>query len=114
METSVFFRVLHSVSDIDNLRSDDKSWQFWFWEFSVFFKSVFHSAMSVDVSSVCSFNKGTCDVSGLWSEPPRLNLEETAISSTCVRKGCLAPTFVRAKQMKYVAIRTHKCPEIKA
>jgi hypothetical protein len=29
-------------------------------------------------------------------------------------KGCLAPTFVRAKQVKYVAIRTHKCPEIKA
>jgi hypothetical protein len=28
--------------------------------------------------------------------------------------GCLAPTFVRAKQVKYVAIRTHKCPEIKA
>jgi hypothetical protein len=31
-----------------------------------------------------------------------------------VSKGCLAPTFVRAKQVKYVAIRTHKCPEIKA
>jgi hypothetical protein len=29
-------------------------------------------------------------------------------------KDCLAPTFVRAKQVKYVAIRTHKCPEIKA
>jgi hypothetical protein len=29
-------------------------------------------------------------------------------------KGCLAPTFVRAKQVKYVAIRTHKYPEIKA
>jgi hypothetical protein len=29
-------------------------------------------------------------------------------------KGCLAPTFVRARQVKYVAIRTHKCPEIKA
>ena len=29
-------------------------------------------------------------------------------------KGCLAPTFVRAKQVKYVVIRTHKCPEIKA
>jgi hypothetical protein len=28
-------------------------------------------------------------------------------------KGCLAPTFVRAKQVKYAAIRTHKCPEIK-
>jgi hypothetical protein len=25
MEASVFFRVVHSVSDIDNLRSDDKS-----------------------------------------------------------------------------------------
>jgi hypothetical protein len=35
--------------------------------------------------------------------------------AVCVlRKGCLAPTFVRAKQVKYVAIRTHKCPEIKA
>jgi hypothetical protein len=33
----------------------------------------------------------------------------------CVlRKGCLAPTFVCAKQVKYFAIRTHKCPEIKA
>jgi hypothetical protein len=29
-------------------------------------------------------------------------------------KDCLASTFVRAKQVKYVAIRTHKCPEIKA
>ena len=29
-------------------------------------------------------------------------------------KDSLAPTFVRAKQVKYVAIRTHKCPEIKA
>jgi hypothetical protein len=29
-------------------------------------------------------------------------------------KGCLAPTIVRAKQLKYVAIQTHKCPEIKA
>jgi hypothetical protein len=29
-------------------------------------------------------------------------------------KGCLASTFVRTKQVKYVAIRTHKCPEIKA
>jgi hypothetical protein len=29
-------------------------------------------------------------------------------------KDCLAPTFVCAKQVKYVAIRTHKCPEIKA
>jgi hypothetical protein len=29
-------------------------------------------------------------------------------------KDCLATTFVRAKQVKYVAIRTHKCPEIKA
>jgi hypothetical protein len=29
-------------------------------------------------------------------------------------KGCLAPTFVRAKQVKYVVIRTHKCSEIKS
>jgi hypothetical protein len=29
-------------------------------------------------------------------------------------KYCLAPTFVRAKQVKYVGIRTHKCSEIKA
>jgi hypothetical protein len=29
-------------------------------------------------------------------------------------KDCLTPTFVRAKQVKYAAIRTHKCPEIKA
>ena len=29
-------------------------------------------------------------------------------------KGCLTPTFVRARQVKYVVIRTHKCPEIKA
>ena len=28
-------------------------------------------------------------------------------------KDCLASTFVRAKQVKYVAIRIHKCPEIK-
>ncbi len=34
--------------------------------------------------------------------------------AVCVlSKGCLAPTFVRAKQVKYIAIRTYKCPEIK-
>ena len=44
-----------------------------------------HSAMSVNVSSICSFNKGTCDVSWFMIRTRRLNLEETTISSTCVR-----------------------------
>jgi hypothetical protein len=83
MEASVFFRVVHSFSDIDNLRSDDTCmlhlshfecvWQFWYWSFLSFLKVCFpqnmHSAMSIDMSSVCLFSKGTCDVSGLWSEP---------------------------------------------
>jgi hypothetical protein len=100
----VFFRVVHSVSDIENLRIDDTSilyhrscyktytsrrncgfcpsvasFTFWrrsavliLWSFLSFLKVCFpqniHSAMSVDVSSVCSFKKGTCDVSGLTAE----------------------------------------------
>jgi hypothetical protein len=42
----------------------------------VCFPQNMHSAISVDVSSVCSFNKGTCDVSGLWSEPADSTLKK--------------------------------------
>jgi hypothetical protein len=35
-----------------------------------------HSAISVDLSSVCSFNKGTCDVSGLLSAPTDSTLKK--------------------------------------
>jgi hypothetical protein len=44
-----------------------------------------------------------------------VNVNQSVQVVVCaLSKGCLAPTFVRAKQVKYFSIRTHKCPEIKA
>jgi hypothetical protein len=91
-----------------------------FVEFSVFFKSLFSTEYAQCTVCRCVIElfvqQGTCDVSGLWSEPADSTLKKNAISSTCVhliarhvvQHTCIiTPKIINIRNRMYYSKKTH-------
>jgi hypothetical protein len=100
MEASVFFRVVHSVSDIDNLRSDDTS--------MLFHRSCYKTYTSRQNCGFFKVESAGSDHKPDTSQVPLLN-EQTDDTSTDIALCifCGKQTFIKDRKLQNQKFKTH-------